>query len=193
MPVYNEGRFIEQTLRQLLAQEYPADRYEILVADGMSTDTTREIVRTLANKFPKIRLLDNPKRKSSAGRNVGFQNGRGKYFLVVDGHCYIPNNQLLTSVADCFRTSGADCLGRPQPLAPPDLTAFQQAVALARESWLGHGGDSVVGRPACRAPISRTATCRRVDIPFARSRLRSALSCIGVHACHCRSPPAPCC
>jgi len=92
MPVYNEGRFIEQTLRQLLAQEYPADRYEILVADGMSTDTTREMVRTLANEYPQIKLLDNPKRKSSAGRNVGFQNGRGEYFLVVDGHCYIPNN-----------------------------------------------------------------------------------------------------
>ncbi len=144
MPVYNEDRFIEQTLRQLLAQEYPVDRYEILVADGMSTDTTREIVRTLANEYPQIKLLDNPKRKSSAGRNVGFQNGRGEYFLVVDGHCYIPNNQLLTSVADCFRTSGADCLGRPQPLDPPDLTPFQQAVALARGSWLGHGGGSLI-------------------------------------------------
>ena len=144
MPVYNEGRFIEHTLRQLLAQEYPADRYEILVADGMSTDTTRDIVRTLANEYLQIRLLDNPKRKSSAGRNVGFQNGRGEYFLVVDGHCYIPNNQLLTSVADCFRTSGADCLGRPQPLDPPALTPFQQAVALARGSRLGHGGDSLI-------------------------------------------------
>lgn len=144
MPVYNEGRFIEQTLRQLLAQEYPANRYEILVADGMSTDTTRDIVGTLANEYPQIRLLDNPKRKSSAGRNVGFQNGSGEYFLVVDGHCYIPNNQLLTSVADCFRTSGADCLGRPQPLDPPDLTPFQQAVALARGSRLGHGGDSLI-------------------------------------------------
>ena len=144
MPVYNESRFIEQTLRQLLAQEYPVDRYEILVADGMSTDTTRDIVGTLANEYPQIRLLDNPKRKSSAGRNVGFQNGSGEYFLVVDGHCYIPNNRLLTSVADCFRTSGADCLGRPQPLDPPDLTSFQQAVALARGSRLGHGGDSLI-------------------------------------------------
>lgn len=144
MPVYNEGRFIEQTLRQLLAQEYPADRYEILVADGMSTDTTREMVRTLANEYPQIKLLDNPKRKSSAGRNVGFQNGRGEYFLVVDGHCYIPNNHLLNSVTDCFRASGADCLGRPQPLDPPDLSPFQQAVALARGSRLGHGGDSLI-------------------------------------------------
>ena len=144
MPVYNEDRFIEQTIRQLLEQEYPADRYEILVADGMSTDNTRGLVQALASQHPQIRLLDNPKRRSSAGRNVGFQHGRGEYFLVVDGHCYIPNNQLLRHVAECFAISGADCLGRPQPLTPPALTCFQQAVALARGSWLGHGRDSLI-------------------------------------------------
>lgn len=144
MPVYNEERFIEQTLRQLLAQEYPVDRYEILVADGMSTDNTRSIVQTLAHLHPHIRLLDNPKRKSSSGRNVGFKNGRGDYFLVVDGHCHIPTTQLLANVAKCFRISKADCLGRPQPLNPPGLSPFQRAVALARGSRLGHGSDSLI-------------------------------------------------
>ena len=144
MPVYNEERFIEQTIAQLMAQEYPADRYEILVADGMSTDNTREIVRALANQHPQIRLFDNPKQKSSSGRNVGFKNGRGDYFLVVDGHCHIPNTQLLANVAECFKISGADCLGRPQPLDPPGLSPFQEAVALARGSRLGHGGDSLI-------------------------------------------------
>lgn len=144
MPVRNEERFIAETLKQLLAQDYPADRYEIIVADGMSDDRTREIVTSLATYNPHIRLMDNPKRRSSAGRNVGFKNGRGDYFLVVDGHCYIPDNQLLRNVADCFEKSGADCLGRPQPLDPPGLTDFQKAVALARASWLGHGGDSLI-------------------------------------------------
>lgn len=144
MPVYNEERFIEQTLFQLLAQKYPTDRYEILVVDGMSIDNTRAIVQALAHQYPQIRLLDNPKRKSSSGRNVGFKNGRGDYFLVVDGHCHIPTTQLLANVAECFRISNADCLGRPQPLAPPGLSPFQQAVALARDSRLGHGSDSLI-------------------------------------------------
>lgn len=144
MPVYNEGRFIEQTLRQLLAQEYPADRFEILVVDGMSTDATRHIVEKLSQEYPHIRLLDNPKRKSSTGRNVGFKQGKGDYFLVVDGHCFIPDTKLLSNVVDCFAKSDADCLGRPQPLDPPGLTPFQQAVALARGSRLGHGGDSLI-------------------------------------------------
>ena len=144
MPVFNEGRFIEQTLAQLLAQNYPPDRYEILVVDGMSTDDTREITTVFSQQHPNVFLLDNPKQRSSAGRNVGFKAGRGGYFLVVDGHCFIPTCTLLSDVADCFARSGADCLGRPQPLDPPGLTPFQQAVALARGSRLGHGSDSMI-------------------------------------------------
>jgi len=144
MPVYNEARFIGQTLQQLLTQEYPASQFEILVVDGMSLDGTRQIVESLAQEHPHLHLLDNPKRKSSSGRNIGFKRGQGDYFLVVDGHCFIPNNKLLAHVVECFTTSGADCLGRPQPLNPPELTFFQKAVALARGSRLGHGGDSLI-------------------------------------------------
>ncbi|NTV50337.1 MAG: glycosyltransferase family 2 protein [Geobacteraceae bacterium] len=144
MPVRNESRFIGKTLLQLINQEYPAERYEIIVADGMSDDGTREIVLVLAQQYPQIRLLDNPKRLSSAGRNVGFKNGLGDYFLVIDGHCYIPDNQLFSNVVNCFAKSGADCLGRPQPLDPPGLTDFKKSVALARASKLGHGGDSLI-------------------------------------------------
>ena len=45
MPCLNEEAFIETCLESVRAQEYPADRLEILVADGSSTDRTREILR----------------------------------------------------------------------------------------------------------------------------------------------------
>jgi len=144
MPVRNEARFIRETLGQLLDQDYPADCFEIIVADGMSDDGTPEIVTELGRRFPQLKLVPNPKRLSSAGRNLGFQHGRGDYFLVVDGHCFIPTSNLFKHLVDCFRDSGADCLGRPQPQDPPGLTPFQRAVALARGSRLGHGGDSLI-------------------------------------------------
>jgi succinoglycan biosynthesis protein ExoA len=163
MPVRNEASFIGDTLGQLLRQEYPDDRFEIIVADGMSDDATREIVAEIARAHPQVRLLDNPKRLSSAGRNVGFKNGKGDYFLVVDGHCYIPVRDLFKNVVNCFGGSGADCLGRPQPLDPPGLTPFQQAVALARGSRLGHGGDSLIysDYEGYCSPVSTGAAYRR--------------------------------
>lgn len=163
MPVRNEERFIADTIGQLLSQDYPTDRFEIIVADGMSDDATRAIVTEIAKNHPQVRLLDNPGRRSSAGRNVGFKNGRGDIFLVVDGHCYIPDTQLLNNTVACFEKSGADCLGRPQPLDPPGLTAFQKAVALARASKLGHGGDSLIfGQyEGFASPVSNGATYRK--------------------------------
>lgn len=163
MPVRNEARFIADTLGLLRSQDYPKDRFEILVADGMSDDGTRGIVARFAEEDVRVRLLDNPKIRSSAGRNVGFKAGRGEYFVVVDGHCYIPDDQFLRNISDCFEKSGADCLGRPQPLDPPGLTPFQQSVALARASRFGHGGDSLiyVDYEGFASPVSNGAAYRR--------------------------------
>lgn len=163
MPVRNEERFITDTLQQLLVQDYPADRFEVIVADGMSDDATRQIVTNIAMQHPQVRLLDNPRQRSSAGRNIGFKNGKGDIFLVVDGHCFIPDNQLLKNTVSCLEKSGADCLGRPQPLDPPGLTEFQKAVALARASKLGHGGDSLIfgEYEGFASPVSNGATYRK--------------------------------
>ncbi len=163
MPVYNEGRFIEATIQQLLDQDYPAEKIEILVVDGLSEDNTRAIVRNLAEVHPQIILLDNPKRRSSSGRNIGFKAGKGDYFVVIDGHCYLPDRQLISSIVDNFRKSGADCLGRPQTLDPPGLTAFQKAVALARAARIGHGGDSFIfsDYEGFVSPVSSGAAYRR--------------------------------
>lgn len=144
MPVRNEADYIQNTLDQLLIQDYPEDRFEIVVADGDSTDQTREIVKKISITHPQVFLLSNPGRLPSSGRNVGFKQMKGDIFAVVDGHCHIPDNQYLSTIAYCLEKSGADCLGRPQPLDPPGLSPFQKAVASARASRLGHSSDSFI-------------------------------------------------
>lgn len=163
MPIRNESRFVRDTLLQLVAQDYPSDRYEIIVCDGMSDDGTQTIVVEMSRQYPQIRLVNNPGKLSSAGRNIGFKSGKGDYFLVVDGHCYIPTTELFENIAACFEKSGADCLGRPQPLDPPNLSVFQQAVALARGSRLGHGGDSLIygDYEGFASPVSNGAIYKR--------------------------------
>ena len=69
MPVRNEERFIADTLEQLLNQDYPQDRFEIIVADGQSDDSTCAIVTEISQRYPQVRLFPNPKRRSSSGRN----------------------------------------------------------------------------------------------------------------------------
>lgn len=143
VPVRNEGRHIESTLRQLLEQEYPGE-WEILVVDGESTDDTAARVQQIAAKHPRVRLLSNPKRLSSAARNIGIEHARGEVLLVVDGHCEISDCKLLENVSAAFVRSGAACLGRPQPLNISNATPMQRAIALARSNRLGHHPDSFI-------------------------------------------------
>jgi succinoglycan biosynthesis protein ExoA len=144
VPVRNEAAFIRATLGQLLDQDYPADRFEIIVADGQSTDATAAIVRELARSFPNLRLLPNPKRWSSAGRNVGVRAARGEFVLIVDGHCDLANRRYLRDLASAFARSGADCVGRPQPLDVTGASTLQKAIAAARSSRLGHHPESFI-------------------------------------------------
>jgi succinoglycan biosynthesis protein ExoA len=142
VPVRNEAACIEHTLTRLVGQNYDPDRFEIVVADGQSTDTTTAIVRRMAEQHPNIRLFDNPKRLSSAARNLGVRHGRGDLFVIVDGHCDIADRDYLAKMAAAFERSGADCLGRPQPLEITGASAVQEAIATARRCWLGHNPSS---------------------------------------------------
>ena len=142
VPVRNEARGVEPALRMLLGQEFPPDRFEVIVADGGSTDETVPIVRRLQGEFPNLRLVFNPGRLSSSGRNTALRHATKDVAVIVDGHCTVPDRHYLRHLAEAFETSGADSLGRPQPLDSPNPSLFQQAVSAARASRLGHNPDS---------------------------------------------------
>src|SRR5262249_21887905 len=136
--VRNEAACIRKTLGALLQQEYDPERFEVIVADGQSTDATRDIVRSMQARHANLRLLGNPRRWSSAGRNVAIRAARGELVVVVDGHADVETPHYLANLAEAFARSGADCIGRPQPLDIADATPLQRAIAAARSSRLGH-------------------------------------------------------
>jgi succinoglycan biosynthesis protein ExoA len=138
VPVRNEAAFIADTLQQLLEQRYDAGRFEVIVVDGGSTDDTRAIVAALQTRYAQLRLLDNPRQWSSAARNTAVRAARGDIVLLIDGHCELKNPHYLQNLADAFAESGADCVGRPQPLDVTGATLLQRAIAAARASRLGH-------------------------------------------------------
>jgi succinoglycan biosynthesis protein ExoA len=164
VPVRNEERFLRRTLEQLLGQDYDPRRFEVLVADGQSTDRTRAVVRELMAGAPNLRLLDNPRRWSSAGRNAAVRAARGEILVLVDGHCDLGGRQYLRNVVEAFGRSGADCLGRPQPLDVAGASTLQRAVAAARASWLGHHPDSFIF-----AAAERFVPAHSVAVAYRRS------------------------
>jgi len=145
IPVRNEEQHIATVLNAVRNQDYPPDSFEIVVADGMSTDRTPEIVAEYSSRpGAPIRLVHNPARLSSCGRNLGVSSSSGDIIIFVDGHCHISNRNLLLNVSRLLEQTGADILCRPQPLECPTNSDLQKMIAAARGSWLGHGRDSTI-------------------------------------------------
>jgi GT2 family glycosyltransferase len=125
---------------QLLEQNYPAELYEILIVDGVSTDGTGDLVRRrYNNRRVRVRVLDNPKRSVAAGRNAGIRAASGEAVVFLSGRCTIPSTNLLTDTAAILETTGAGCLCRPQPLVAHAETHMGEAIARARSTRIGRG------------------------------------------------------
>lgn len=163
LPVRDEAAHIEAVLGDLLAQEAEGTPFEVLVVDGRSRDDTRARVAAVAARDPRVRLLDNPARLSSAARALGVAAARGRYVAFVDGHCRLPTRTLLRDMLDLFQRSGAACLARPQPLVPAARGWRARAVAAARTSSFGHSAASTIydGREGPVSPVSAGAMYRR--------------------------------
>jgi succinoglycan biosynthesis protein ExoA len=138
IPVFNEERFISQSLAAVLQQDYPAGHLEIIVADGRSTDRTREIVRSFVEKNPNVHLIDNPERIVSTGLNRALANAHGDIVVRLDGHCEYPSDYVRTVVELRERTGADDVGGVLVPLG--NGTYASQAVAAAYYSPIGIGG-----------------------------------------------------
>jgi len=163
IPVRNEEHHISDVLDALLAQDYPTDRFEVIVVDGHSKDNTREVVESYVKRHKNIRLFSNPKYLSSAARNIGFRESHGDIILIIDGHCLIDNQAMLTNVDHAMRKPGVFALGRPQPLLLENANITQIAVAMARHSPVGHHPDSFIysDQPQIVPAISTAVAYRR--------------------------------
>jgi glycosyltransferase involved in cell wall biosynthesis len=137
MPAYNEERYIEACIASVQAQDYPRELIEILVADGRSTDQTRDILARLAVADPRIRVIDNPARLQAAGLGLLVKQATGDIFVRMDVHCEYAPDYVRRCVETLERT-GADNVGGAQRAKA--RTFFQRALCAALTSPLGVGG-----------------------------------------------------
>ena len=140
VPIRNEESYIATTLAALASQDYPKERYELIVVDGRSTDSTRAVVERFICEHPEvnIQLLDNPGKWLSRARNIGVRAAKGQLIAVIDGHVYIPTKQMFANMQRLKEKHHALCLARPAPLLVPWLQKGMPLwIALARKVLAG--------------------------------------------------------
>lgn len=137
-PIYNEEKYIEKCIDSVLRQDYPKGDMEVLFVDGMSTDRTREIVAAYGEKYPFIRLLDNPRRIVPYAMNTGIQAARGEVIIRLDAHASYPENYFSELVTQLEKL-GADNVGAVCRTLPTDDSLKCRAIAAALSSAFGMG------------------------------------------------------
>jgi len=112
IPTYNEENFIAQCLRSICDQDYPTERLEIIVVDGMSTDATCTIVKSYMQSHSNIRLTQNESKSTSTAMNIGIQLSRSDVIIRLDGHAEAPPNYVSKSVHNLIikKTDFVGCL-----------------------------------------------------------------------------------
>jgi glycosyltransferase involved in cell wall biosynthesis len=135
IPVRNERRAIAAAVRSCLEQRYDG-AIEVIVADGMSSDGTREVVAELAAADPRVRLVDNPARVTPAALNAAIAVSSGEVVVRCDAHAVLPPGYVATAVATLERTGAAN-VGGIQHAVGDDVTS--RAIAMAMTSPIGVG------------------------------------------------------
>ena len=140
MPVRNEADFIGRSLRSVFNQNYPPEKMEIVVADGLSTDATRRLIEEMKSASEvSIKIVENSARIAPCGLNRAIAAARGEIIVRVDGHCEIAPDY----VANCVRyllENKAEGVGGPIETIGETPTA--RAIAVAMSSGFGVGGSA---------------------------------------------------
>jgi glycosyltransferase involved in cell wall biosynthesis len=170
IPVRNEERFIEVCLASVLAQDYPGDRVEILLIDGMSVDRTRELAAAaLADRIAdgSARILDNPRGIAPTAMNIGIDASKRDVIVRVDGHTTLPPDYVRRCI-DVLQRTGSQCVGGA--IRTLGRGGVGRAIAAAQSSRFGVGGVAFRTGRSAAGPVD--------TVPFG-AYPRAVFACIG--------------
>ncbi len=132
MPIRNEAHFIERSLGAVLQQDYPADKLEIVIADGMSDDQTIRLIQRMP-AASRLRIVPNTSKIQAAGLNRAIEAATGDIIVRVDGHTIIARDYVRRCV-ETLQTTKAQVVGGR--LCPHGITPMGRAIAQAGSSRL---------------------------------------------------------
>jgi len=140
----NEEKYIGKCLDSIISQNYPKEKIEVLIIDGMSEDKMKEIVKNYSENYPFIKIFENPQRYTSFGLNVGIKNSKGKIIIRMDAHASYEKDYI-SKCLKYLKEYNVDNVGGVIKTLPAKNTIVAKAIALALSSRFGVASDFRLG------------------------------------------------
>jgi glycosyltransferase involved in cell wall biosynthesis len=93
LPTYNAEKYLVRCLDSIFSQDYPKNKYEVIVADGGSTDSTLKILKNYS-----ILLIHNEKVNSDYGKYLAINESKGQIIAFIDSDNIISGSSWLNSL-----------------------------------------------------------------------------------------------
>lgn len=138
-PIYNEEKYIGSFLESILKQDYPKEDLEILLVDGMSKDKTRVIISVYSQKYPFLKLVNNPQQTVPYAMNNGIKSAQGDIIIRLDAHAEYPSNYFSVLVKKLEELEGADNVGGVCITLPCNETPVAISIAECLSNKFGMG------------------------------------------------------
>jgi len=138
IPCRNEGKFIGRCLDSIIVQNYPKEKLEVLIVDGMSEDETRKILKSYIQKLPYLKLQDNPKKITPTALNIGIEKSKGNFILRMDAHSECEKDYI-SKCLKYMKEFNADAVGGIIKTLPRNNTLTENLVCTALSHPFGVG------------------------------------------------------
>jgi len=134
LPIRNEATHIRGCLQSIAQQDFPHEQMEIIIADGLSTDDTKEVVEAFKPSDIPLIWLDNPGKIVPTGLNLAIRQARGEIIIRVDGHTILAPDY----VRECVHALQRSKLKRWRTDEPCRENFFGKAVAFGNQFAFWH-------------------------------------------------------
>ncbi len=103
IPTLNSARTFRESLESISSQDYPAEKLEVIVADGGSVDATMEIVRLMtARTYINIKVVQNRLKTGEAGKAAGLKHANGEIVAFIDSDNVLPDRAWMRRMVEPF-------------------------------------------------------------------------------------------
>lgn len=140
IPCYNEEKRLPELLQAIYGQTYPRQRLEVIIADGLSQDGSRDVIRDFQASYPDLtlKLIENPKRTIPAALNLAIQAARGEILIRLDAHSR-PYPDYVERCVEALSRRAGDNVGGVWEIRPGGEGWIARAIAVAVAHPLGAG------------------------------------------------------
>jgi succinoglycan biosynthesis protein ExoA len=140
VPCYNEEATIGSLIEAILNQTFPIQETEVIISDGLSTDSTREVISSFQQAHPELSLtiVDNTLSKIPSGLNRALETSAGEYVIRFDAHS-IPAPDYIEKCMQALESGKGENVGGVWMIVPGADNWISRSIAIAAAHPIGAG------------------------------------------------------